>query len=214
VNLLALVRTHRPDPVTPVTGGPSGNARLTAWLGMALLVGFAIEGVTLLDVHGLVSWHVAVGMVLIPVALVKTVSTVWRFARYYTGNGPYRRGGPPPLVLRLLGPLVVLATLALLGTGVALIVLGPAASRQHGLFSVLTLHKVAFVGWLGVTGLHVVGRGLVAFDLTLRRGTRVPGRTARFAVLAATAGVAVLAVSLAAPLVPAWHQPFGIHSRR
>jgi hypothetical protein len=40
------------------------------------------------------------------------------------------RTGPPPSPLPLLGPVVVLSTLAVLGTGLALILIGQQASRQ------------------------------------------------------------------------------------
>ena len=95
-----------------------------------LLVLFVAELVTLLDVHGLIGWHLAIGVILIPPALLKTVTTGWRILRYYVGDPAYRRAGPPPLLLRLLGPLVVLGSLALLGTGLALVVLGQERSRE------------------------------------------------------------------------------------
>src|SRR6185369_10099690 len=113
----AIGRTHRDDPVRPGTGGPAGNARLTAWTGVVLLALFAAELVTLLDVRGLIGWHVAVGVLLVPPALVKTGSTGWRIIRYYTGDRSYRRAGPPPGPLRILGPLVVVSTLAVLASG-------------------------------------------------------------------------------------------------
>src|SRR3954471_19347950 len=88
-------QVHRHDPVLPGTGGPAGNARLTAWTGLVLLVLFAAELVTLLDVRGLISWHVALGVLLIPPALLKTASVGWRILRYYTGSPPPRRARPP-----------------------------------------------------------------------------------------------------------------------
>src|SRR5689334_6912276 len=126
----AIGRQHRRDPVLPRTGGPAGNARLTAWTGLVLLALFLAELVTLLDVHGLMSWHVTIGALLIPPALLKTGSTGWRIVRYYRGNDAYRAAGPPPLLLRVLGPLVVFSTLAVLGTGIWLIVVGPDRSRS------------------------------------------------------------------------------------
>ncbi len=57
--------------------------------------------------------------------LLKLGSTGYRFARYYTGNPAYVQKGPPPLALRLLAPGVVLTTLALFGTGIALLFAGP-----------------------------------------------------------------------------------------
>jgi hypothetical protein len=202
-------RAHRADEVRPGTGGPLGNARLTAWVGLALLVAFAAELVTLLDVRGLLAWHVAIGILLIPPAIMKTASTGWRILRYYTGNGAYRRAGPPPFLFRVVGPLVVVTTLGVLGSGLVLILLGPDASRQPqaALFGhtvdLLMLHKGAFVLWGVVTGLHVLGRLVPAWQATLGALTRsggVPGRWLRGVALAITAtvaiGVTVMTVSL------------------
>src|SRR4051812_11851259 len=96
---VALGQGHRDDPVGARTGGPAGNARLTAWLGLLLLVLFLAELVTLLDVRGLVTWHIAIGVLLVPPTLAKTASTGWRVVRYYTHTGPYVQAGPPPLLL-------------------------------------------------------------------------------------------------------------------
>lgn len=60
---------HSHRTVVGVTGGPAGNARLTAWTGAVLFLLLAVEGVTVLDVRGLITWHVVVGVVLIPPAL-------------------------------------------------------------------------------------------------------------------------------------------------
>lgn len=193
-------REHRRDAVLRRSGGPAGNARLTAWTGLLLLVLFLAELVTTLDVHGLIGWHLAIGALLVPPALVKTATTGWRIARYYTGHRPYREAGPPPLILRVLGPLVVLFTLAVLGTGLVLILVGPDRGRTP-LVTVLgqridtvTLHQATFVAWAVVTGLHTLGRLLPAVRLTVApAGPRaaVPGGYAR-------AGLLVLALVVAA----------------
>jgi hypothetical protein len=199
----ALGRDHRDDPALPGSGGPAGNARLTAWTGLVLLVLFLAELVTVLDIHGLISWHLALGVVLIPPALLKTVTTGWRILQYYRGDAPYRSAGPPPLLLRLLGPLVILSTLALLGTGTVLILLGQSGSRQP-LFSALgqrvdwiTLHQGSFIVWAVATGLHVLGRLIPAWQLTLTRAsgvTRVPGAARRVAALLVSGALAVACV--------------------
>lgn len=206
----ALGRERRADPVLARTGGPAGNARLTAWTGLLLLVLFVAEMVTLLDVHGLISWHLALGVLLVPPALLKTGSTGWRIARYYTGNSAYRSAGPPPLLLRVLGPLVVLTTLALLGTGVALVLDGVAQSSQP-LFTVLgwqvdvlLLHKAAFLAWAAVTGLHVLARLVPAWQLTVDRGPRVPGPVWRGLVLLVTGVLAVPLVAWALASSGGW----------
>jgi hypothetical protein len=199
------------------TGGPAGNARLTAWTGLLLLVLFLAELVTLLDVHGLVDWHVAIGVLLVPPALLKTATTSWRIGRYHTRGRSYVGAGPPLMALRVLGPFVVLATLGLLGTGLVLVALGE--QRAHaGSFSLLgfradwvTLHQASFVAWAVVTGLHVLARVVPAIDLAAGRRTespgyagRVPGRAARAAVLALALAVAGGTTALVLPAASSW----------
>lgn len=205
--------SHRSDEVVGSSGGPAGNARLTAWTGLLLLVLFGAELVTLLDVHGWIDWHIVIGVLLIPPALVKTASTGWRIVRYYTGSRPYRDAGPPTLVLRLLGPLVVLFTLAVLGSGVALILVSPETGRQPfvsaaGLgVSLLMIHKATFVLWGIVTGAHTLGRLIPALQLTVLRWSdrpRVPGRNRRSATLAAAIVSGALAAVLAVSVAGAW----------
>jgi hypothetical protein len=116
-----------------------------------LLVLLAVEGVTLLSLRSMLSWHIFVGVLVIPVVALKLGSTGYRFFRYYTRRPDYVRAGPPHPLLRLLGPVVVLATVVLLASGVALIAVGPG----DGLM--LTLHKASFVVWLGALGAHVLG---------------------------------------------------------
>jgi len=205
-------RNHRPDEAIGRTGGPAGNARLTAWTGLVLLVLFLAELVTLLDVRGLLTWHVVIGTLLIPPALVKTGSTGWRMAGYYLGRRPYRRAGPPPMLLRLLGPLVVASTLAVLGTGLALVLVGPATARD-GLVDVagqpiglLMLHKASFVVWAGATGLHVLGRAVPALRLLAPGAApgRVAGRTLRITTIVLTLAVAAGAALLVAGQAGPW----------
>jgi hypothetical protein len=117
-----------------------------------LLVLLAAEGVTILRIRPLLSPHVFIGMVLIPPVLVKVASTTWRFARYYRGAPAYRRKGPPPVVLRLLGPVVVILTLVVLASGVGLLLVS-----RSWLPLLLKVHKASFVLWFGATTIHVLG---------------------------------------------------------
>jgi hypothetical protein len=205
----ALGREHRADPVVAGTGGPAGNALLTAWTGLLLLVGSVAELLTLFDVRGLISWHVAVGALLVPPALMKSVSTGWRIARYYTGNRAYVDAGPPPLPLRLLGPLVVISTVGVLGSGILLVLVGSDSAHQS-LVDILgfridwvTVHQVFFAVWATATGLHLLGRIVPALRITVaRRGAPVgvPGGWSRRLLLAL---VAISAVALAVVLVRA-----------
>jgi uncharacterized membrane protein YhaH (DUF805 family) len=224
----ALGQRHRADPVLPRSGGPAGNARLTAWTGLVLLVLFLAELVTLLDVNGLITWHVVLGVLLIPPALLKTASAGWRIVRYYTGNRPYREAGPPPLFLRVLGPLVVAATLALLGSGVVLIALGEQRSRSSGVLGVnwADLHQALFVVFAVVAGLHLLARFVPALALTTRRlrtrsglPGRVSGGSGRLAVVVLSLAVAGVAAALLVPLASGWahedfHRPPGFSAHR
>ena len=182
----------RDDPVEPRTGGPAGNARLTAWAGLLLLVGFLAEMFTLVSLQSMLSAHILIGAVLIPLVILKTATTGWRILRYYLGSEAYRIAGPPPLLLRVLGPLVVLTGLAVLGSGLALIPLGTASFNSLVTIAgqridALTIHKICFVLWLFVTGAHVLARTIPAVQLTAsRREPHLPGRIARTAVVVVT----------------------------
>jgi hypothetical protein len=199
-------RERRVDPVLPRTGGPAGNAVLTAWVGLVLLVGAGAELLTLFNVTGLLSWHVAIGAMLIPPALVKTATTGWRIVRYYVGHVPYQEAGPPPVLLRLLGPLVVISTIGLLGSGVLLVLLGPIGAHTTLLDVAgfradwVTLHQGFFAVWVTATGLHVLGRLVPALRITTPgEGGQggIPGTAARRLLLVAmTASMVVLAAVL------------------
>jgi hypothetical protein len=184
------------------SGGAAGNERLTAAAAVVLFCLLAVEGVTILFLRPLLSVHVFVGMLLIPPVVLKLASTGYRFARYYGGSPVYRSKGPPHPLLRLLAPLVVVSTLAVFGSGVALLVGGPPGGLLVG------LHKVSFIVWLAATGVHVLAYvrrvpALVAREWRPR--VALPGAvTRRLLVLAALgAGVALAAATL--PLAAAWH---------
>ena len=160
--------------------GVDGNERLTAATAIVLIGLLAAEGVTILFIRPLFSTHVFIGMLLIPPVALKLGSTGWRFARYYLGDRQYVRRGPPILPLRLLAPVVVVATTAVFGTGVALLVIGPAGGI------VLGLHKASFVVWLVATGIHVLAYVGRLPRLTVGgRGRSVPGGRKRSLLLAA-----------------------------
>ena len=163
----AVGQAHREEPALPRTGGPAGNARLTAWTGLVLLLGFAVEGVTLVAMHQLISVHILVGALLVPPVLLKTATTGWRVVRYYLAAQAYTDAGPPPVVLRALGPLVVGLTLAALASGLWLVVTGPEGRRPTvsvvGVgISWLTVHQAFVIGWFVVTTVHVLARTVPA----------------------------------------------------
>lgn len=185
------------------TGGPAGNSRLTALTAVVLLVLLAVEGATLISLQSLLSWHIFVGMLLVPIVALKVGSTGYRFARYYAGNREYVRAGPPPVLLRLLGPIVVLSTAGLFGTGVALAALGPGTPLLLG------LHKASFVVWLGALSLHVLGHIVRIPALTgpeLRGGEGVGGTRLRTTLVATAVVVGAIVAVETFPLAAPWIQ--------
>ena len=153
----------RPIGPSRADAGVESNARLTAMTAAVLLVLLAVEGVTVLRVHSLLWLHVLIGTALVPPVLLKIGSTGYRFVRYYRGSPAYRRKGPPPALLRVLGPVVVVTTLTLLGSGVALMFAGQ-SSRQE----LLLLHKASFVLWFAAMVFHVLGHVLETARLAPR----------------------------------------------
>lgn len=196
---LTTKRHQRPRPDR--TGGVAGNERLTAWTGVVLLIGFAVEGITVLRIGRLLTLHFFAGLLLIGPVILKVASTGYRIARYYTGSAPYVRRGPPALYLRLLGPLVIGTSVAVLGTGVALGVVGP----DNGPW--LFLHKASFILWLAVMTIHVLAHLWRLPGILRNPGggspVRLPGGATRWLLVAASLAcglvIALLAVHLAGP---------------
>jgi hypothetical protein len=179
-----------------------GNELLTVGTGAVLIVLLAVIGLTILALGRLLSVHLFVGMLLLGPLALKLASTGYRFARYYTNNPRYRRAGPPITPLRAIAPVVVISTLVVFASGVALLLAGP-GSRG----TMLPIHKVSFIVWIVFTSLHVLGhlptlaRGLSA-DYTTRRtalGGAPDGRGGR---LLSLAGAIVAGVVLAILLIP------------
>lgn len=211
----AVGRAHRSDPVRPTTGGPAGNARLTAWIGLALLALFIVECATLLSMSSLIAVHIFIGAFLVPLVLLKTATTGWRMLRYYAGSADYVQGGPPPLLLRLLGPLVIVGALAVLGTGLSLVALGQSGQRSFltvfGVgISAVTLHQAAFVLWLGTSGVHTLGRLIPALQLSRlapapsRVPQWIPGARARIAVVGLAVATAAATGAIVLSLAGSW----------
>jgi hypothetical protein len=177
---------------TTHTGGVAGNARLTGAVAVALLVLLAAEGVTIPFIGQLLGPHIFIGLLLIPPVALKLGSTGYRFARYYTHDDPYVRKGPPPAVLRVLAPGVVLTTLAVFGTGVALLFAGPPSDTLK------FAHKLSFIAWVALMALHVLGHLLELPRLASADWRRYGPREARLAGagLRASALAAAIAVGV------------------
>ncbi|MGI8711875.1 MAG: hypothetical protein ACR2NR_01580 [Solirubrobacteraceae bacterium] len=135
-------------------GGSEGNERLTLLTGLLLLVLLAVLGITIVRIGQLLWLHLFLGLALLGPVALKLASTGYRFIRYYTSDESYRRKGPPAAALRALAPLVVLFTLIVFATGVALLLVGP---NSGGRDLLVLVHKISFFAWLAVTAIHVLG---------------------------------------------------------
>ena len=131
--------------------GVEANARLTGYVGVVLAVLLAAELVTGLRSKQLLPAHAVIGFVLVPPLLLKLASVGYRFARYYTGDARYRAAGPPRLAMRLLGPVIVLLTVVVIGTGIELWLFG----YRFGFVWVPVHHFSAYL-WFVTMAVHVV----------------------------------------------------------
>jgi hypothetical protein len=189
-----------PDRTGP--GAPAeGNARLTASTSLALLALFAIEVATVvMGVKTNLTLHVIVGLLLVPPLLVKMAAVGWRFIRYYRHDAEYQLKGPPRPVLRILGPVLLVTTLALFVSGITLLLAPSAFGGPRG--TIYQIHVASFYIWMLLILVHLAGhardlRRLAPGDWWRRTRAAVPGAVARQAiVLASLAAGLALALSL------------------
>ena len=157
----------------------AGNARLTGATGAVLLLLFGVEVATaVMGVKGMLTLHVMIGLLLVPPLLVKTSSVSWRFLRYYRRDEAYRRRGAPHTVLRVLGPLLLLATIVLFVSGITLLLAPSAFGGPHG--TMYTIHAGSFYIWIVLVLAHVAGHArdlgrLAGKDWLRHTRTAVPG---------------------------------------
>jgi hypothetical protein len=134
----------------------------------------------------------------VPLVVLKLGSTTWKAVGYYIAANGFRELGPPAWFFRILGPVIGVLTLALLASGVVLVV-DPAST--HG--PALLVHKVSFYLWLIATIGHAAPHLKEGFTLAwcdvaaVVRGAVRGARLRIGAVLAFAAVGAVLALALA-----------------
>jgi hypothetical protein len=191
------------------SGGAEGNERLTAMTGAVLLILLAVECYTILRIGRLITLHVFLGMLLLGPVTLKAGSVLYRFVRYYTGSAPYRRKGPPALLLRLIGPIIMLLTACVFGSGIMLAVTGPSYGPPSGW---LVVHRISFFAWLFFIAIHVLAHvprlpGLLAAEA--RGAMEVLGtRGTRLALLIASLLAGLVIALLTVHLAGKW-EPIG-----
>ena len=182
------------------------NARLTAAAGIVILILLIAELVTVvLGAAGVLSLHVAIGLILVPPVLVKLASTTWRMVNYYLGAAAYVHRGPPRRLDRVLAPILSVAIMLVLTSGVTLL-LGPSSIHQ----TALQVHKVTFYLALLLVFAHLALHLIQALRLLARDRTNHPGSAlavrARWTAILATVLVgALLALALAGHAEPYLH---------
>jgi hypothetical protein len=192
-----LTRGHR---AVDAEAGVESNARLTVVAGTLLTLLLLIEGFTILDVRGMITLHTAIGLTLVGPIALKCASTGYRFLRYYTGRPAYVAKGAPHPVLRMIGPLVVLSSVAVVGTGIALLAV-------HGNSDAwLTLHQGSFIVWIAVMTLHFLGHlreAAIGTAREMRLAGADPARRGKAVRLALVGLSLIVGVGVAAAFTPA-----------
>ena len=185
--------------------GVEANARLTATTGLLLVVLFFLEGLTIPVIGRFLTWHVAIGLALIPPVLLKIGSALWRFGHYYWGDRRYVRAGAPHPVLRVLGPLVIISTVVVIASGVALWLVGPTDRL------LLRVHQLSFVLWFIVVAVHLVAHLARATRLATadrrdarRRVSGRPGAGTRRWVVAVSLVIGVVVGGLGVTMTTGW----------
>jgi len=184
-------------------GGAAGNEILTSAIAALLTILLLAEGVTLLRLGPLLVPHMFIGLMLIPLVLLKLGSTGYRFTRYYTHAPAYREKGPPLLPLRLLAPLLVAATFGVFATGIVLLIDG------HKSDTVLFLHQASFVVWGAAFGIHFLAylpRMLRSLrdDWSARRRRAVGGTGLRVTLIGSALGSGLVLALALLPTIDAW----------
>ncbi|MBU6496314.1 MAG: hypothetical protein KGR42_07920 [Acidobacteria bacterium] len=171
--------TSRRDPAT--------NSGITNATAVLLLLALFAEGLTIPLLPGSVTLHAALGAALMGPVALKSASTAWRMIHYYLGESSYVEKGPPPLVLRLLGPFVGLLTWVVLVSGVVLMVPSWRSVDSLALF----VHKASFVLWFGAMAIHVLGHLPEIARYVSRAGERAARRYAWTVALAVLVGIVI-----------------------
>ena len=126
------------------------NARFSSILGFVLMILLIIEIATvLLGVRTTLDLHVIAGTMVTALVIPKLMTTGYRLVQYYRGQPAFAGKGPPPIILRVISPVMATAVIGLLASG-ALIILGP--SPLHS--AALHVHNFTFYSFLALIVVH------------------------------------------------------------
>lgn len=180
------------------------NERMTALAGAILFVLIMVELVVTANLHGLITQHVFVGVLLSGPLVVKMFSTGSRFVRYYAKSPAFVRSGPPNPLLRLMAPFLVLLTLLVFISGFALAFVGP---MHMGLF--LKIHAASVALWIPMLAVHIYAHvrkvpSLIASEWAKQPTQRVSGRGGRFGINISALIIGAIAAVVMLPYSAPW----------
>lgn len=178
-----------------MTGRVEANARLTGTVAIVLMPPLLLVFLTGLTSKRFLLIHSLIGFLLIPPVLLKLGSVGYRFIRYYSGDPAYRAVGPPRRAMRVLGPITVILTLVVFGTGVELWLVG----YRFG-FAWVPVHHASSYLWFVAMLVHVINYLRQAPRLALLDWRdRWRGAASRQSLVAASL---LLGVALAGAMLP------------
>jgi len=180
--------------------GVRANLRLTALVGLAMIVPLLVVTLSGLSFDQLWRVHYFAGFLLVPLLLLKLATTGYRMAAYYLGNRRYRRAGPPAPLLRILAPVLVISTVVLFLSGIVMWL------ENSRLQPWSTLHTDAAVVFCVTASVHLLAylrRASSESAAELRRRTRSGVRLRGALGATLVVGVVLAVVTIAPSQLPA-----------
>ncbi|MHB1521022.1 MAG: hypothetical protein ACYCWN_06875 [Ferrimicrobium sp.] len=177
-----------------------------------LFVGLAIEGVTIVFIGQLISIHVILGMILLPIMAYKIIVATYRFAMYYLGAPDFKHAGPPEMLLRVIGPLLIATTVILMASGIVLVYAKP--DTPTAAFW-LNIHRDDFVAWFALMAFHVLAYarravGTSGYDLRYTRYHSLIGKQGRLISILLAMVIGVLLAWAVSPAIAQWSSFFSV----
>ncbi|SHE60277.1 hypothetical protein SAMN02745225_01095 [Ferrithrix thermotolerans DSM 19514] len=194
----------------------TNGARFSALFGMALLVVFVAEILTIPFIAGAVGIHIVIGLIAVPLVLAKIAVAAYRFTKFYAGDTEFVAAGPPWLPLRILAPLLVATTVLVIGSGIEMVVAGPTSFSDTFLAAAHTLLSLI---WFFLLGLHALAYYLRSYHSARKDISSIIGRfrsrskarrgaALRLSVLMVTVSLGVLLSLQFRSQVRSWEKAF------
>lgn len=184
------------------------NERLTALAAAVLLVGFIVDLFVTTNLHKLIMTHIFIGVLLAGPLTVKLFSVGYRFFRYYGRSPAFVAKGAPNMWMRLLAPFLIMDTLALFLSGIALALHGPINDRL-----LFLIHAATAALWVPMIAVHVYAHirlvpRSIARDWAVPSAQAVSGRVQRLRLTLVSLVVGAVAAVVITPMASQWRHAF------